>query len=184
MRSVGRKAADFARGEWHSSQYSFHVAGCGLCRESWGIRPSRYSPLMIPPSATRTNGSTRRDVACCRSRTLTDHNSSEAQSGRRVAETPHRTRVFDNPSLVRSWSRDFAGLPGEDRRRRPDRCGQVPKGAGGCLGVISIPARKAAISPGELPNERRSRNARGTQGTESTTENCCVRRGTKRRSSA
>ena len=37
---------------------------------------------------------------------------------------------------------------------------------GGCLGVIRIRAWKAAISPGELPNERRSRNARATQGTE------------------
>ena len=37
---------------------------------------------------------------------------------------------------------------------------------GGCLGVIRIRAWKAAISPGELPNERRARNARATQGTE------------------
>jgi hypothetical protein len=37
---------------------------------------------------------------------------------------------------------------------------------GECLGVIRIRAWKAAISPGELPNERRSRNARATQGTE------------------
>ena len=37
---------------------------------------------------------------------------------------------------------------------------------GGCLGVISIRAWKAAKSPGELPNERRARNARATQGTE------------------
>jgi hypothetical protein len=37
---------------------------------------------------------------------------------------------------------------------------------GGCLGVIRIRAWKAAISPGELPNERRARNARKTQGTE------------------
>ena len=37
---------------------------------------------------------------------------------------------------------------------------------GGCLGVIKIRAWKAAISPGELLNERRSRDARGTQGTE------------------
>ena len=37
---------------------------------------------------------------------------------------------------------------------------------GGCLGVIRIRAWKAAISPGELPNERRSRNTRATQGTE------------------
>ena len=37
---------------------------------------------------------------------------------------------------------------------------------GGCLGVIRIRAWKAAISPGELPNERRARNTRETQGTE------------------
>ena len=37
---------------------------------------------------------------------------------------------------------------------------------GGCLGVIRIRAWKAAKSPGELPNERRARNARATRGTE------------------
>ena len=37
---------------------------------------------------------------------------------------------------------------------------------GGCLGVIRIRAWKAAKCPGELPNERRSRNTRETQGTE------------------
>ena len=37
---------------------------------------------------------------------------------------------------------------------------------GGCLGVIRIRAWKAAISPGELPNEHRARNTRATQGTE------------------
>ena len=37
---------------------------------------------------------------------------------------------------------------------------------GECLGVIRIRAWKAAKCPGELPNERRSRNARATQGTE------------------
>ena len=35
---------------------------------------------------------------------------------------------------------------------------------GGCLGVIRIRAWKAAISPGELPNEHRSRNARADPG--------------------
>ena len=35
---------------------------------------------------------------------------------------------------------------------------------GGCLGVIRIRAWKAAKSPGELPNERRSRNARADPG--------------------
>src|SRR5262249_15438338 len=37
---------------------------------------------------------------------------------------------------------------------------------GGCLGVIRFRAWKAAKSPGELPNERRARNARATRGTE------------------
>src|SRR5215469_7812627 len=50
--------------------------------------------------------------------------------------------------------------------RRPDRRGQAPKGAGGMPRRHQIRAWKAAISPGELPNERRSRNARTTQGTE------------------
>ncbi len=50
--------------------------------------------------------------------------------------------------------------------RRPDRRGQAPKGAGGMPRRHQIRAWKAAISPGELPNERRSRNARATQGTE------------------
>src|SRR5437763_13543307 len=35
---------------------------------------------------------------------------------------------------------------------------------GGCLGVIRIRAWKAAKGPGELPNERRSRNARSRPG--------------------
>ena len=52
------------------------------------------------------------------------------------------------------------------------RCGgpigvvKLLRARGGCLGVIRIRAWKAAISPGELLNERRSRNARATQGTE------------------
>ncbi len=55
--------------------------------------------------------------------------------------------------------------------RSPGRGGPIGvvkllRARGGCLGVIRIRAWKAAISPGELPNERRSRNARATQGTE------------------
>src|SRR5579885_572941 len=52
------------------------------------------------------------------------------------------------------------------RMRRPDRRGQAPKGAGGMPRRHQIRAWKAAICPGELPNERRSRNPRATQGTE------------------
>jgi hypothetical protein len=52
-----------------------------------------------------------------------------------------------------------------------DHCGRggpigvvkLLRARGGCLGVIRIRARKAAISPGELPNERRARNTRATQ---------------------
>jgi hypothetical protein len=51
-------------------------------------------------------------------------------------------------------------------RRRSDRCGQAPKGAGGMPRRHQIRAWKAAISPGELPNEHRARNTRATQGTE------------------
>ena len=74
---------------------------------------------------------------------------------------PSRARRSCGSRAVR-WRRE----PASDHRRRPDRRGQVPKGAGGCLGVIRIRAWKAAICPGELPNERRSRNTRATQGTE------------------
>ena len=52
------------------------------------------------------------------------------------------------------------------QRRRSDRRGQAPKGAGGMPRRHQIRAWKAAISPGELPNEHRSRNPRATQGTE------------------
>ena len=52
----------------------------------------------------------------------------------------------------------------------PSRCGgpigvvKLLRARGGCLGVIEIRAWKAAISPGELLNERRSRDARGNPG--------------------
>ena len=52
------------------------------------------------------------------------------------------------------------------RSRSGGRIGVVKllRARGGCLGVIRIRAWKAAKSPGELPNERRSRNARGDPG--------------------
>ncbi len=52
------------------------------------------------------------------------------------------------------------------RLRRSDRRGQAPKGTGGMPRRHQIRAWKAAISPGELPNEHRARNTRTTQGTE------------------
>jgi hypothetical protein len=50
------------------------------------------------------------------------------------------------------------------RVRRPDRRGQAPKGTGGMPRRHQIRAWKAAKSPGELPNERRARNARANPG--------------------
>jgi hypothetical protein len=61
-----------------------------------------------------------------------------------------------------------AGLGAGMSRGRGGPIGVVKllRARGGCLGVIRIRAWKAAISPGELPNERRSWNPRETQGTE------------------
>jgi hypothetical protein len=61
-----------------------------------------------------------------------------------------------------------AGMIARRLHGRGDPIGVVKllRARGGCLGVIRIRAWKAAISPGELPNERRSRDARATQGTE------------------
>ena len=64
------------------------------------------------------------------------------------------------PSLVRSSG------PSQGPRGGPIGVVKLLRARGGCLGVIRIRAWKAAKSPGELPNERRSRNARATQGTE------------------
>ena len=64
--------------------------------------------------------------------------------------------------------RSMCRLVSLDHRGRGGPIGVVKllRARGGCLGVIRIRAWKAAKSPGELPNERRSRNARATQGTE------------------
>jgi len=52
------------------------------------------------------------------------------------------------------------------RRVSGGRVGVVKllRARGGCLGVIRNRAWKAAKSPGELPNERRTRNTRGDPG--------------------
>src|SRR5438477_10249775 len=74
-----------------------------------------------------------------------------------------------SPSVVQSQRPGSAGVHADIPsvpRRRPDRRGQAPKGAGGMPRRHQIRAWKAAKSPGELPNERRARNARTTQGTE------------------
>ena len=67
------------------------------------------------------------------------------------------------PATRRSCSRSV--LCGTDRGG-PIGVVKLLRARGGCLGVIRIRAWKAAICPGELPNERRSRNTRATQGTE------------------
>ena len=101
-----------------------------------------------------TSGIARRDVA------------------RRRQNGPLRiTIIAEQPALGRvARRRPRSGPPAARRRaphpRRPDRRGQAPKGAGGMPRRHQIRAWKAAISPGELPNERRSRDARATQGTE------------------
>jgi hypothetical protein len=74
-----------------------------------------------------------------------------------------------NPPLV-PRRREEVGLASRlclpPRRGGPIGVVKLLRARGGCLGVIRIRAWKAAISPGELLNERRSRNARATQGTE------------------
>ncbi len=91
---------------------------------------------------------------------------------RRRQQEPFRiTRMRRNPLRSRretppgNGPRQRVGVPRE-RSWRPDRRGQAPKGAGGMPRRHQIRAWKAAISPGELPNERRSRDTRATQGTE------------------
>ena len=82
-------------------------------------------------------------------------------------ETPRRTCRASGKPVARRSRLAGSGL-GRDRRGRGGPIGVVKllRARGGCLGVIRIRAWKAAISPGELPNERRSRNTRATQGTE------------------
>jgi hypothetical protein len=151
-------------GNLHNTVFTLSVIGC-VSRVG---KDSSFAPLAtrdLSP-ATRTDGNARRDVARCRSRTLTDHNHSEAHSGRRVA----RRRVGpESPRARRSCGRCRG--TSQVRLRWLARGGPIGvvkflRARGGCLGVISIRAWKAAISPGELPNERRSRNARETRGTE------------------
>jgi hypothetical protein len=100
-------------------------------------------------------------------RTLTDH-----EHVRRPPGTASRDAASDrtsgNPPLVPRQGRR-ARL---HRRAHPPRRGgpigvvKLLRARGGCLGVIRIRAWKAAICPGELLNERRSRDSRATQGTE------------------
>src|SRR4051812_3257325 len=86
-------------------------------------------------------------------------------------KNPYGSRSCPGPAP----RRDDAGTdePGRWTRletARTSRCGarigvvKLLRARGGCLGVIRIRAWKAAKSPGELPNERRARNARGDPG--------------------
>jgi hypothetical protein len=74
------------------------------------------------------------------------------------------------PPMMGSWAtpdRDRLGpSPPRGARAGRVRVGVVKllRARGGCLGVIRWRAWKAAIGPGELPNERRSRNARWRPG--------------------
>ena len=79
--------------------------------------------------------------------------------GRRVAR--RQGRLNQDPSEPAAAPHCLA-----QRRGGPIGVVKLLRARGGCLGVIRIRAWKAAKSPGELPNERRARNARATQGTE------------------
>jgi hypothetical protein len=140
---------------------------------------SRHGPLVgLLPVHVRVSGTlhntvkrkdfVRRDVARSLMRTLTDKRRLEADHrvARRWAglykprsESPSRGGRTMTVQVVRC-----AGTSG--RRGGPIGVVKLLRARGGCLGVIRIRAWKAAISPGELPNERRARNSRATQGTE------------------
>jgi hypothetical protein len=78
----------------------------------------------------------------------------------RDAVTVYLASVKAKPVERLSMVSGSAGLRVGANRDRGGPIGVVKllRARGGCLGVIRIRAWKAAISPGELPNERRSRN--------------------------
>ena len=93
----------------------------------------------------------------------------ELGSGRRVARRRAGIRASGEKPVARAAEAFWCSRlrPGLHRGRGgPIGVVKLLRARGGCLGVIRIRAWKAAISPGELPNERRSRNTRATQGTE------------------
>ena len=89
-------------------------------------------------------------------RTLTDRED-RSGTGRRVAR--RQGRLSPDPSEPAAIGPSLS-----QRRGGPIGVVKLLRARGGCLGVIRIRAWKAAKSPGELPNERRSRNARGDPG--------------------
>ena len=101
------------------------------------------------------------------------------------ADAPHQSRDCSGTIVVRGprASRDACGSRVEGMRddvvrtplgsfgREPGRVGRgrigvvkLLRARGGCLGVIRWRAWEAAKSPGELPNEHRSRNTRWRPG--------------------
>ena len=87
-------------------------------------------------------------------RTLTDRKSVWTRPPRRETLRPESQTQVSPPSRP-------SRLHG---RGGPIGVVKLLRARGGCLGVIRIRAWKAAKSPGELPNERRARNARGDPG--------------------
>ena len=115
-------------GNLHNTVFTLLVVGCGL-------RVGRIRPSLRSPRATCHRQLEQTVTPDVMSR-VADPEPLRITIIRRLTpaprrETPRRTRVFESPSLVRLLSRGFAGLPARARARRPDRRGQVPKGAGG-----------------------------------------------------
>ena len=147
----------------------------GVLSQSGGQSHTNHTPSWVPVasrpqghargewhspqySSIGTPGAARRDVARCRQEEplrITIQRGVTASG--RVARRRLRLRP---PAAHRSCS----ARPLRGPWRRPDRCGQAPKGAGGMPRRHQIRAWKAAKSPGELPNERRARNARANPG--------------------
>jgi hypothetical protein len=108
-------------------------------------------------NSSRATGHPR--LATRRKRTLTDHNHGRIKSGCRVVR--RRAGCLGLQPVARRPAAPSRGPCGG-----PIGVVKLLRARGGCLGVIRIRAWKAAKSPGELPNEHRSRNTRATQGTE------------------
>jgi hypothetical protein len=75
-----------------------------------------------------------------------------------LVRPPWKAKPVDGLSLVSGGAGFFLRAGIEGGRGGPIGVVKLLRARGGCLGVIRIRAWKAAISLGELPNERRSRN--------------------------
>jgi hypothetical protein len=133
---------------------------------------TRKGEWQLSTTVQYENGFARRDVARCRVKEPL-RITWEAWSRPLRRETPRR-KILSFREKVKpvGWqpkdSSERAGPVPVVHCSRGGPIGVVKllRARGGCLGVIRIRAWKAAKSPGELPNERRARNARATQGTE------------------